>query len=56
MKSGHKTSEFWLSMAGILTTILNEQIGLNIDPIALASIMGVIATYIAGRTMAKKGS
>lgn len=56
MKSGTKTSEFYLAVASILTTILNEKLGLNIDPVALASVMGVVAAYIYGRSVVKKNA
>jgi hypothetical protein len=54
MKPGHKTTELYLAIAGILTTVLNDKLGLNLDSVAVASIMGTVIAYIAGRSALKK--
>lgn len=55
MKAGHKTSEFYIALAGAIMPVLNEAFGLNIDPTSIASVIGLLASYIISRTVVKKG-
>jgi hypothetical protein len=56
MKSGHKTSEFYVALTGAIVPVVNDAFGLNINPISIASIIGMCASYIISRTVVKKGS
>lgn len=56
MKAGHKTTEFYMAIVGTVIPVVNAHFGLNIDPVSIASIVGLIASYVIGRTVAKKGA
>ena len=53
-KSGWKTTEFWAMTAGSLVAILNSAFDLNIDQGTIVAVAGMIATYVIGRSVAKK--
>lgn len=55
MKSGIRTSEFWLAasgVAGILWTFIQQNCQ-QIDNTKLLILGGLIATYVAGRSWVK---
>lgn len=54
MKAGHKTSEFYVALAGAIVPVINNAFGLDIDPISIAAIVGLCASYIVSRTVVKK--
>jgi hypothetical protein len=56
MKAGHKTSEFYVAMVGAMIPVINTSFGLNIDPVSIASIIGLLASYIISRTAVKKAA
>lgn len=43
------TSEFWVSLAGVLVVLANELLGLDLDVAEIAGMAGIIATYVLGR-------
>lgn len=49
MKSGIKTSEFWLSLLGVVGIALGPEKGAYTDSL----IAGVISVYTAGRSLMK---
>lgn len=55
-KKGYKTSEFWLTAANSIFTLLNQSgiIGTPIPTEAILMIGGTVMTYIFGRTTVKK--
>lgn len=54
VKTGIKTSEFWLALLGAALPVLNGQLGLNIPTESILTIGGVIVSYIIGRSQVKK--
>ena len=56
MKAGHKTSEFYVALAGAIVPVVNSAFGLNIDPVSIAAIVGMCASYIVSRTVVKKNA
>ena len=59
MKTGYKTSEFWVAVATSVAGLLNQSgvLGSLVLPIeSLAVIAGMAATYILSRGMAKLNS
>lgn len=56
IKAGVKTSEFWLTLVGVVIPVLNQYLGLNIPTEAVMGILGVIGTYSVSRGVAKKSA
>lgn len=54
MKPGYKTTEFWTTAAVSIVTLLNQAMGWNIPPDAVATAAGLAASYAIGRGLAKK--
>lgn len=54
IKSGLRTSEFWLALLGAVMPVFNGQLGLNIPVESILSIAGVISSYIIGRSVVKR--
>jgi hypothetical protein len=56
MKPGYKTTEFYLAVLSSVVTLLNQSgiIGNPLPADAIMTIGGVIAAYIASRTVVKK--
>ena len=54
LKSGWKTSEFWVTIATSNLILFNEQLGLNLPVDAIVSIAGVVIAYVFGRSIVKK--
>ena len=54
MKSGLKSTEFYLMLGGVLTTALNKKLGLDLDPMVMASLLGAVTAYVGARSWAKK--
>jgi hypothetical protein len=52
-KSGFATSEFCLVAGAFVATVLNQKLGLGLDPVALGGIFCTIASYVAGRSWVK---
>jgi len=52
-KQGWKTSEFWVTVATCLVTILNKAFGWEIPSEAILPVIGVAATYVLSRTVVK---
>ena len=53
-KTGWKTTEFWSMAAVSLVTMLNQAFGWNIPPESLATLAGLVASYVIGRALTKK--
>ncbi len=53
IKTGIKTSEFWIALLGALIPVFNEHFGLRIPTESVLSIAGVIISYIIGRSYVK---
>lgn len=56
MKTGYKTTEFWLAMVTSLVTLLNQSglLGsITLPTEAILGIAGVVITYILGRSGVK---
>ena len=49
MRTGIKTTEFWLTLSSIVLGVVDQQLGLNLPK---ESIFGVVA-YILGRAWTK---
>ncbi len=56
VKSGIKTSEFWVALCGAIIPVLNQHLGLNIPQEVVMTILGLMASYIIGRLIVKKGA
>jgi len=56
IKSGIKTSEFWLALVAAVIMVFNEQLGLNLPKEAIMSIMAMVISYIFGRSIIKKNA
>lgn len=59
VKPGYKTTEFWVFLVTSLGTALNQSgiLGTLMLPIeAIASVVGIAATYIIGRAWTKAGA
>lgn len=54
MKTGWKTSEFWVTVAASMIPLLNSAMGWNIPIESLAAFAGTIASYVLSRGVAKK--
>lgn len=55
IKSGLRTTEFWLSLLGASLPLFNRHLGLNIPTDAMLSIAGIVISYVLGRSIVKKG-
>lgn len=55
IKSGVKSTEFWLALIAAIVPVLNQQLGLNLPIEAIIGIAGIAIAYIFGRSMVKKG-
>lgn len=53
VKTGIKTSEFYLALVGAVIPVLNAHLGLNIPVEAVLTIGGIIVAYIISRTVHK---
>lgn len=53
-KSGWQTSEFWLTVATSLIAILNKAFDWNIPQDTILQVVGVVASYVFSRGIAKK--
>ena len=53
MEKGIKSSEFWLGLIALILTYLNKELGWNVPVEAIISVLGLVATYIIGRTIYK---
>jgi hypothetical protein len=56
MKTGYKTTEFWVTVVTSILTLLNQSgfIGTPLPVEAIAGIVGLVATYALSRGLAKK--
>lgn len=55
MKSGVKTSEFWLSLASIFSILGMKFLGVELEPESIVTAVSVIVSvYTGGRSMAKR--
>jgi len=54
MKSGILTSEFWVTVAGLVCVILNDKLGLNLPRESVAAIIIAIVAYVTSRSGVKK--
>ncbi len=56
MKTGYKTSEFWITTISSIAVILNQSgvLGSFVLPVeAIATIAGIIGSYVISRGVAK---
>lgn len=56
IKTGIKTTEFWLALITAIITVINEQLGLNLPKEAIISIIAMVISYIFGRSIVKKNA
>lgn len=54
VKSGLRTSEFYMAIIGAMLPVLNSHLGLNVPVGGIMSIAGVVVSYIISRTVVKK--
>ena len=54
VKTGVKTSEFYLALIGAILPVLNTHLGFVIPVESVLSISGIIVAYIISRTVAKR--
>jgi ketopantoate hydroxymethyltransferase len=54
VKSGLKTTEFYLALLGAAIPVVNTHLGLNLPSGAVLGIAGIIVSYILGRSIVKK--
>ena len=55
MKTGWKTSEFWVALVAANIAVFNTHLGLNLPGEAVAAVVGVAAAYALSRGVAKLG-
>ncbi len=55
VKSGVRSSEFYLALIGAVIPVLNTHLGFAIPVEGVLGISGVIVSYIISRTMVKRG-
>jgi len=53
MKTGYKTSEFWLGLIFAVGVYLNTELGWNVPWEMIVTLGGVTVAYIASRTSLK---
>jgi hypothetical protein len=51
---GWTTSEFWMAAVTSTIVLLNSAFGWNIDPVAIATVAGMIAAYALARMGTKR--
>lgn len=56
VKSGLRTSEFYLALIGAVSSVLNGHLGLNIPTEGLLSLAGIVISYVVSRTAIKKAA
>jgi hypothetical protein len=49
IKSGYKTTEFWMTMVGAILPVLFPSLPMNI----VLPVLGLVATYVFGRSLVK---
>jgi len=54
VKTGLKTTEFWLALLGAILPVMNSYLGLNIPTESILSIAGIVMTYVFGRSWLKR--
>lgn len=55
VKSGLKSTEFYLALIAAIVPVMNQYLGLNLPIEAIVSIAGIAIVYIFGRSIVKKG-
>lgn len=55
-KSTAKSTEFMAFAASFLTAALNKKLGLEIPEDVMMAMLGMVATYIAGRSWVKRAA
>ena len=53
MKAGIKTSEFYVALLGAILPVLNKELGLHIPTDQVIAIIGLLASYVLGRSHIK---
>jgi len=53
MKSGIKTTEFWLGLVAVVLPYLNKTLDLGLDAEAIIAAVGTIVAYIVARSAVK---
>ncbi len=53
MRPGYKTTEFWLGLVTVILTYLNTKLGLHIPVAEIVALIGMVISYILGRTWLK---
>lgn len=56
VKSGLRSSEFYLALIGAVTSVLNGHLGLSIPTEGLLSLAGIVISYVISRTAIKKAA
>ena len=54
VKTGLKTTEFWMTLLAAVLPVLNSKLGLQIPIEGVLSVAGVAGTYVLGRSWVKK--
>ncbi|MFG0317146.1 MAG: hypothetical protein ACF8XB_07735 [Planctomycetota bacterium JB042] len=53
-KPGVQTSEFALSVGAVVAYVAAKVFGIEIDPVDVAALIGIVAPYVLGRSIAKR--
>ena len=56
VKSGLKSTEFYVAIIAALIPVMNTHLGLHIPVEGVLSIAGVVVSYIISRTVIKKAT
>jgi len=53
MKSGVKTTEFWLGLFAVVLPYLNKELNLGLDTLSIIAAVSSVVAYIISRTAVK---
>lgn len=56
VKSGLRTTEFWLSLMGAVVPVMNTYFGLALPVEGVVSLGGIIVSYVLSRTLVKRAA
>jgi len=53
IKTGWKTSEFWVTVVSAVVMVLNQGLGVNLPVEQITAFAGVVIAYVLGRSIVK---
>lgn len=53
IKTGIKTSEFWVTLVAAFLMVANKGLGLDIDEPTVLGFAGLVVSYVLGRSFVK---